>query len=488
MQTYTRKPIWTVTIKRPDYSAPVLKYQQVKNWVKSGTYSTNKVQFVSSPDRINETFSYGDMISYEYDNTIASPLDVFSLTFVPEQDKSGLTWKDKLRARDIVFISEFGKIRYIGIIKKTSYQASMNSEKPMRRIIVSGESIGGMLQSFQLPMNVYLWDNLGVDKKSANQALVDALSSQVTKGQDITGILELIKDNFIKVALKTTGGFASLLNKFLVLGDTSLKVFYPMNFQPYQEDNNTLWSIYKMILPQPTYEIFGRYEDEKYNLIVRETPFDAKDWDSLKITPLNPLYLIEHDLNDSDDEVYTHFYSQMPNAVLTEQQNWANNSLNEVSVFDEEKKSIYGFRQLEANFPFYNKLDNAEFDPKDFLKNNSVRLYAWYKNNDEFLSGQITMMTVPDKDNEYIKIGERIQYMQGSSNSIEFYVEGIKRKAEYNGIMSSTFTSTRGYEYNKRSRPVTIDGVTVQTPQVQRVAKLGKKLRQTERAEYRLER
>jgi len=178
----------------------------------------------------------------------------------------------------------------------------------------------------------------------------------------------------------------------------------------------------------------------------------------------------------------------MPNAVLTEQQNWANNSLNEVSGFDEEKKSIYGFRQLEANFPFYNKLDNAEFDAKDFLKNNSVRLYAWYKNNDEFLSGQITMMTVPDKDNEYIKIGERIQYMQGSSNSIEFYVEGIKRKAEYNGIMSSTFTSTRGYEYNKRSRPVTIDGVTVQTPQVQRVAKLGKKLRQTERAEYRLER
>jgi len=176
----------------------------------------------------------------------------------------------------------------------------------------------------------------------------------------------------------------------------------------------------------------------------------------------------------------------MPNAVLTEQQNWANNSLDEVSVFDEEKKAIYGFRQLEANFPFYNKLGNGDFDAKEFLKNNSVRLYAWYKNNDEFLSGQITMHTVPDRFNEYIKIGERIQYMQGASNSIEFYVEGVKRKAEYMGVMSSSFTVTRGYEYNKRSLPVTIDSVTVQTPQVQRVAKLGKKLRQTERAEYRL--
>lgn len=487
MQTYTRNPIWTVTIKRPDYSASTLKYKNVPEWAKIGD-STSKAVFVSSEERINSVNSYGDMISYEYDSTIKSPIDMFSLTFVPEQDKRGLTWKDKLRARDIVFISEFGKTRYIGIIKKTSYQSSMNGQNPLRRITVTGESIGGMLQSFLLPMNVYLWDNLGVDQKTANQALVDALSSQVTTGQDIIGILKLIKDNFVKVALKTTGGFASLLDEFLVLSETALKVFYPMNFQPYQKENNTLWSIYKMILPQPTYEIFGRYEDQKYNLIVRETPFDAEDWNKLKITKLNPLFLIEHDLNDSDEEVYTHFYSQMPNAVLTEQQNWANNSLDEVSVFDEEKKGIYGFRQLEANFPFYNKSGNEEFDAKEFLKNNSVRLYAWYKNNDEFLSGQITMHTVADKDNEYIKIGERIQYMQGASNSIEFYVEGIKRKGEYMATMTSTFTSTRGYEYNKRSRSVTIDTVTVQTPQVQRVAKLGKKLRQTERAEYRLER
>jgi len=100
-------------------------------------------------------------------------------------------------------------------------------------------------------------------------------------------------------------------------------------------------------------------------------------------------------------------------------------------------------------------------------------MYAWYHNNVDFQSGEITMHTV---EGQYINIGERIKYLQGAD--IQFYVEGVKRRMTYPETMTSTYSVTRGYEYG--SGWIKIDGERIQTPQVQRITKLGRKLLETE--------
>jgi hypothetical protein len=452
--------------------------------VESTGLAAKLVQFVSSRDRDTGVSTYTDLIGYEYNSSLRSQADPFSLTFVPRSDINGQTWKDKIQARDIVYISEFGKIRYIGIVRNTGYTMSMNNGKPQRSVVVSGESIGGMLESFNLPMNIYLWFNISLDAEKLNNELTQALNSKLDEKQDIGQIFSLINDKFFSVTFgssQSRSGFAAIIDRYFELVADDLQAFYAMNIRPFQTESNTLWSIYRQILPEPVYEIFGLYENEKYKLVCRETPFDYSDWKNLPITTLNPLYLISQDLSDTDAEVFTHYYSTLPNSAYSQNEIYADSALNEVSVFDEDKLPVYGYRQLQATFPFFDIDQGKDFSAKEFLKENSRRLYSWYVNNVEFQSGTITMMTVPEKDenNEYINIGERIKYLEGSGSSIEFYVEAVKRKMTYPDTMTSSYSVTRGYEYGRSS--VTIDGRSITTPQVRKINQLGRKLVQTER-------
>jgi len=214
-------------------------------------------------------------------------------------------------------------------------------------------------------------------------------------------------------------------------------------------------------------------------LVCRETPFDYDSWTGLPITTLNPTFLISQNLNNTDEEIYTHFFSMATNSVYSQNEMYADSKLDEVSVFDQEKLSIYGYKQLQITYPFINKarVNETDFSFREILKESSVRLYAWYHNNVDFQSGSITMMTVPNSEGNYINIGERVKYLEGSGN-IEFYVESIKRKMSYPEAMTSEYSVTRGFEYGKTS--VTVEGVTVETPQIQKIRQLGRKLIQTE--------
>ena len=476
MNTFTRRPEWTVRIRRPDYTKSTLIYQPVPEWSAIGS-NVLQVQFVSSADKSDGIYSFTDLIGYEYSNQLSNPAGPFTLDLVPIQDGNGLTWKDKIIANDIVSIHEFGVLRYIGIVRNTSYSMSMSNGMPNRSVSISGESIGGKLQSFSVPMNKYLWFNKGVDAGFENDQLVSTLVADIEEGQDIGKIFKLIKDTFLRIVFgsKTTG-LVPFIDEFLDLDVDRLEAFYPLNIRPFQVDSNTLWSIFRQILPLPIYEIFGRFEEGKYKMVCREAPFDLTEWSNLKSTTLNPLYLISQNLNDSDSEVYTHYYAQMPNNAFSENENYANNNLQAISIFDEDKLAIYGYKQLQANFPFFdiNKGRLSSFQSQ--LKNNTVRMFAWFRNNVEFQSGEIIMHSVSE---DYVNIGEKIRYMEGSNNAIEFYVEGVKRKMVYPETMTSAYSITRGYEYGSSS--VTVEGITVDTPQIKKISQLGRKLIQVEK-------
>lgn len=482
MRTHTRVPNWKVTIRRPDYSRRTLSFITVPDWTSKGL-GVDNVNFVSDPGLENGVNNYTDLKAYEYNNSLGSPSGEFSLEFTARMDRRDRNWKDKIHKRDLIYIYEFGKLEYIGIVKNTSYSSSMNGAKTVRTIDVTGNSIGGMLETFDLPMNLYLWYDKGVDATTVNQKFLNALNANLEEGKQIGNLLQLIQDNFFEVNFGSglgSSGFSSIINTYYELEADSLASNYPLNLQPFQTDSNTLWTLFRQILPLPVYEIFGRYEKNKYKLICREAPFDLTNWNNLKATVIDPLSLVSQKLSDTDEEVYTHYYSQMPQSGYTEQETYANQSLSEVSVFDTEKFPIYGYKQLQSSFPFFDIETGKDFDAKEYLKKNSQRMYAWYKNNLDFQSGQITVMTSQDKDKNQPKVGEKLRYLRGDSNKIEFYIEGITRTMRYPEAMQSVYSVTRGYEYSSNGDTITIDGNSIRTPQVGKIRKLGLKLKKAE--------
>jgi hypothetical protein len=470
IQSYQRTPQWEVTIRRPDYTADGLVFEKVDTWSKIGKGGAKDAVFVSNEKASNGFNTFTDLIAYEYSNALNSPEGAFSLTFVPQIDLNGLTWKDKIKKRDLVIIKEFGKVRYIGLVTSTGYSSQMNGDKPQRTITATGLSLGGILQRFSLPMNVYLWDTKGQTAKSANDSLVAALNSNVNEDQDLSKVLGIITDSFYKVVFSSqeVKGTVRIFKELTEYRPDPTLSMYPQIFSVFQVDSNNLWEIYRSILPSPVYEIFGRFDPDtgKYILVTRETPFDPEDWKELRKTKINNLFLLSHNLNETDNEIYTHFYSTMPNTAFSENENYARADLNQVSRIDTEKMPIYGYKQMQAMFKFYDISKDTGFSPQEMLKRNSDRMYEWFKNNGDFQSGSITMMNVPDSEGKMIDIGERIEYLGG-----EFYVEAYKRSASYPDTMKTDLTITRGFVYDKGGN------------QYGKIPQLGKKIYQAEKVQ-----
>lgn len=469
MQYKIRRPNWEIEIRRPDYTAKKITYKNVPGWMNTPyLQSSDRVYFVSDPTKLNGVNIYDDCIGYSYANSISDPTGEFTLQFVPRLDKDGFSWMDKINKRDIVFIKEFGKTRYIGVVRTKSYSSQMTEKGPERTITIAGISLGGIIQTLTLPMNLYLWDQSGATSNTINDSLVAALNSEIKEEQNLSKVLSLITDGFYKVAFSSQELAGTILwfKEFTEYKTQILKSKYPQIFSVFQVGENNLWGIYREILPSPAYEIIGTFNTDngiKYQIETREAPFDPSDWKNLKMTIIDPIYLISQDISQSDQEVYTHYYAQLANSGFSPNENYMRSDINIVSYLDKDKMKIYGYKQLSVNFKFY-KSDDIEFNAKEMLTNTSKKLYEWFHNNDEFYSGTITLNTFEDDEHKMVDIGEKIKYM-----SAQFYVEGYKRSAKYGERMTTVLNVTRGYEYDSSGK------------QKQEIQKIGTKLYQVEK-------
>jgi hypothetical protein len=190
-------------------------------------------------------------------------------------------------------------------------------------------------------------------------------------------------------------------------------------------------------------------------LVFRETPFDGtvggasdQSFSNIEAIHIDKDHLTRFDLARSMDEVYS-VYNVKEVAF----------QLNDIArIFTGQWKIDYGligkylFKPLIAEL-FYVRPEDS--DGKTLIQEGEMQtagqnaadtLKAWFENNEEYLSGSISMM-VPSDANLDPKIGDKI-----SVYGIEgfFYVEGIAHVWQYQGTLKSDLTVTRGYNKGKR--------------------------------------
>jgi hypothetical protein len=406
--------------------------------------------FRSTKEAVNP--EQADLLAYNFSESVRGVNCPFTIQLTARADAKGQTWFDKVQPRDLVIISEFGKNRYAGFVDDVRYSSSMTEQGPQRSVVVVGNGIAYLLQSYKFVLDLKILAAFALPSaESAQKAFMAALSMEQGKGAKVRSILEQTYSAYytllqrIKSAMGiTTFGMKGVLDKYMDFGNElseDVVLQYPISVSMFRTGDNGLWDVWEQLLNPPYYELFGRWNWElnKYALVFRKTPFNPGDWSRLPISRISNTLLTGYDVSNDNRNVYTFYLALLPGSQI-------DRGLAEVlsagtAVIDQKKFAIYGYRPLIAEFRFFDTSEVDNFvNAKVTMNQISRELYYWYKPNEEFYAGTLTFMTMNDP---YPRIGERLAFLGG-----EFYIEQTSRSWSAMGKMTTRLDISRGYHYN----------------------------------------
>jgi hypothetical protein len=384
-----------------------------------------------------------------------------------ETDGDGKTVFDAIPIRSVVkiFESDEKQPAFVGIVKRRHIKSSMTAQGPKRSIVFSGKSIISVIAEYMVSLDFKI-----MNVPNAIDKTMDLKKKIGTMDLPIKDFMTITWDFFLEMGMGTNAVGATkmgeLIEKFVgadmgayITGAGNQNIHYPIANAPFNQGNNVIGDLWHNVLPQPVYEIFAfcDREDGKPKIMAREAPFSAKDWLDLNIYEIDPLDLIDYDLTQSDDEVYTVFYSYLIGNSMSPEFNIAKDQdkQDDVVAYDSGKMAIYGYKPLEVSFRGYDK-SYAETDVrKSAFKELNEKARYWYGRLDDMFSGTITLLTdfTGEKRNGKDgnpRAGYRARFLGG-----EFYINKTEHRWNYGGAPTITLSVSRGMAYDRNSGEMT---------------------------------
>lgn len=432
------------TKRRPDFAIRVVRprYREGRGFDDVGYFPSGRVGD-------NQTVWSDQLLSYSFSEQLASVDTEFTFAVTPELDRNGKSWMDKIRPRDVAVFTEFGVVRYVGVVTRIRYTGRMD-DTPNRSITISGSGIGGILSSFKLLLDQHV-HQYNSTVTTLNDRFRIYLESALKVEDSFRQVMISAYTTFMRLMnvvgdLDSGAGVGVVLSRYLDYEtgiDPDIKPQFPMHYTLYSVGANDIWSIWEGMVQRPIHELYGRWnaETDMYQIIFRQAPFNPEDWASLISHDIDPLWVKSVEVGLSDDDIYTFFSSYFPGSGISREVSMGVAEYAQQIEIDQDKWAFYGYRPMEMTFKYFDRDYLADFTGTDALAGEMNRMVrGWYEKNAEFLNGTVEMMTVPDA---YVRIGEKIRYLNG-----EFYVEGTSRSWTYGGPMTTTLTVTRGYQYD----------------------------------------
>lgn len=398
--------------------------------------------------------------SYSFKYSTGDVDGSFSLTFHPGRQEKNLF--DIVKPLQIVKIFERDEgLRFpdfVGVINKRKYTAQSNGNF---RINVVGKSVASFVSRFKidLDLNAMAITNELVSQEALDRELTEDLSK--TK-KTLSEILSKIWKHATDAAESHLQLSNSTIKKYVdrYLGTSFFSIenneefLYPLASVFNGHNTINFWDIVSGIIPYPVYEKFACIDAEGDTKIkIRQVPFlcsgdnlGEATWDKLPCKKLPAALIKGFELEQSDDEVYTAFFSYINGSPidsdkalrLSAQANGYSSS--DVTIFAE-KASLYGYSPLTVRFNGYGKSEKDYSGSEESLRDNNEKLMAWYGRVDEMLRGTIVMSTWLRE--QMPMCGERIAFLGG-----QFYVEEVEHTWSYGANPETKLTVSRGGDYS----------------------------------------
>jgi hypothetical protein len=439
-----------------------------------------KLKFDTSNKKVLQAYSFGASVNDARGH--------FSLTFHPDEADYSNPIFDQIEELDIVEIYEsrnhFKQYRidmgrtlerqvlptFTGIVRKKKYASQIGENSVTRRLVVSGNSIAGLISEFSMSMD--LTAQVITEEMASQENVSKSLTiSLITKNEPlkVKEIIKTIWEEFLKLSTR----YGKLSNPLIAeilkdqMGDDlfdidgELTFQYPLGCVFNGKNATSFWDIVEGIIPSPVYERFA-YMDRttgKIKIKIRECPFDPESWESLKYVNQKkkdrildcydiPARLVKSmDIEQSDDEVYTVYFSyldgyplQMERAIILQKQDQESKSMPALVVNDE-KYAKYGYRPLFVHFIGYGKSEKEDdTTTEENLQSLNKKLMDWYGNLEKMYNGSLILST--DLSMDMPQAGEKIAFLGG-----EFYVVDSEHSWNYGENPQTTLSISRGGIY-----------------------------------------
>ena len=369
---------------------------------------------------------------------------------------------------------------FIGVIKSKKYAAQMTDNGVTRRIQISGISAAGLIGQVQLDFSTQAMA-VG-DTLSANEGVFEALTVSMTEFTNQSARSEGTKNTIANVVnavwqvyknqARKISSNCRTLDMIDALGVTfdfdDSKIDYYLANVFASESTQTVFDMIHTVVSEPVYETFARfgyitiesngteYEEYRPLIKIRMVPFASDTWQSLTHWNLDAVAVKAFDFAQSDNEVYTVFFTYLDGYPVSEQMLMSlsallhknatdKDALAEVGQSDclvavnEEKYAIYGYRLLNAKFRGYHK-ENDVTNPRAMMQAMNENMKEWFGSLDEMLSGSVSLAMT----------GGTARIMPGDVACFlgcEFYIEGVSHSWEVNRGGDINLSLTRGGAY-----------------------------------------
>jgi hypothetical protein len=341
----------------------------------------------------------------------------------------------------------------------------MTAQGPKRAITFSGKSIISVIAEYTVSLDLKIMG--APDAGNVARDYILALSNS-QKNLSIEDFMIKTWDFFVNLGANSNAVSSAEMEKIAAnfiggLSDcietgSEKDMHYPIANAPFNQSNNVIANLWRNILPEPVYEIFAYCDREtgKPKIMARESPFGCKetgnkDWSSLDIFEIDPIALIDYELNQSDEEVYTVFSAYLIGSAMSREFNIGKEQDKQDDIFakDEEKLAVYGYKPLEVSFRGYDTQYTRTDDRKKTFAELNKKAKYWYARLDDMYSGSLTLATdfIKPKDEERDRnprIGCRAKFLGG-----EFYITRATHRWQYGGTPTITLSVSRGMKYDE---------------------------------------
>lgn len=400
--------------------------------------------FSDTGERVLQSYSF----SYSRNNLAGS----FSLTFFPDADAAGKSRIfDNVHTMDIVEISEFGRVVFVGIVKTKKYVTQVNESGAIRRLSISGIAATGLLSLFYINLDT---SACALTKQYKTQESLRTALTLDNAGADkpVSDIVQNIWKCFLEISSQLgTPKIAEYINDIMGAG-TSFFLFddstfhYPLGCVFDGERTQDFFSLVDKLIPEPIYEKLPCIEDGKMKVKIRQCPFDADKWSGIKPIEIDKRFVKSFEVTQSDSEVYTVFYAYLDGYPIAEEKALRLSTIKEEAIDttlqSSDKFRLYGYRPLIAHFIGYGTKDGETDDSTtNAMKAMSEKLKNWYEHLPDMLSGNITM-PLTDMGKEPPMPGNIVSFLKG-----QFYVEGVTHSWNYGAGGEINISVSRGGIY-----------------------------------------
>ena len=405
--------------------------------------------------------------SYSFKFSTSDTDGSFSLTLYPGNvGIEEIPIFDMIKPLQIVYIYERDKEAkipdFVGVINRKKFVAQAGSGL---RISVTGKSVASFISRFKisLDLNAMSLTNQMIEQTAINTELTTALAKE--NPLLVSTVIKKIWEKTVELAKKafklSNFGLEKYISEYLGSDfldvEKGLKIKYPLASVFNGQSTINFWDIVGNIIPYPVYEKYA-YINEKgeTKLKIREVPFDCSadgyfsTLDNLEkdMTELDPAIIKSFDLEISDDEVYTAFFSHIVGSpididkALRLAAQTDGYGANEVSLYAT-KADIYGYSLLTISFNGYGKNEKDYKDGGEKLTDFNKRLELWYGHLDEMFKGTITLSTIVRE--QMPMCGEIVSFLGG-----EFYVNETEHSWSFGGNPETKLTVSRGGDYSTK--------------------------------------